>query len=141
MFRRRASKLSIFRWSSLGTRLAPHPDMIFITIYIVVNITLALSAWSNAGVGGGISVFTIGVIAFCSGAGLRGSFYYAWQQISAATMAALVCMAVATGIGAGFSAELFGVELNGSLWGWLGFLASFVVNPENCRSWTALRPI
>jgi hypothetical protein len=115
--------------------------MIFITIYIVVNITLALSAWANAGVGGVLSALTIGLVTFCSGAGLRGSFYYSWQQISGATMATLFCMAIATWIGTGFSAELFHVELNGSIWAWLGFSASFVVNPGHARRWTVLRSL
>ena len=115
--------------------------MIFITIYIVVNITLAVSAWASAGAGGAISVLTIGLVAFCSGAGLRGSFSYGWQQISRATMAAIFCMGIATWIGAGFSAELFRVELSGSIWGWLALFASFVVNPGHSRKWTALKSI
>jgi hypothetical protein len=122
-------------------QFARFPDMSFITIYIVVNITLALSAWANDAASGLIFALTIGLVAFGSGAGLRGSFYNGWQQISAATMATIFCMGIATLIGAEFSAALLSVELSGSMWGWLGFLASFVVNPGHSRTWTALRSI
>jgi hypothetical protein len=114
--------------------------MIFITIYAVFSITLAVSAWANA-VASGLSLLTIALIAFCSGAGLRGSFYYGYQQISAATMATLTCMAIATWIGQGFTAQLFGIELSGSVWGWLGFIVAFIVNPGHCGRWTALKSI
>jgi hypothetical protein len=107
--------------------------MIFITVYVVVSATLGLSAWGNEGVGGGVSILAIGVLAFFSGAGLRGSFYYGCQQISGAAMAAVLCLATATWIGEGFRAQLFGLELNGSLWGWIGFFAAFVCNPGGAR--------
>src|SRR5262245_58881165 len=99
--------------------------MIFLALYAVFSITLAVSASAN-GVASGLSLLTIALIAFCSGAGLRGSFYYGYYQRSAAAMATLVCMAIATWIGQSFTAQLFGIELTGSLWGWLGFFVAFV---------------
>jgi hypothetical protein len=113
--------------------------MIFLAVYILVSLSITLSAGANAGVGAGLSVLTISLIAFCCGAALRGSFYYGYQQISAVAMATIVCMAIATWLGQGFAAQLFGVELGGSLWGWLGFIAAFVVNPGHSRTFTALK--
>src|SRR5262245_24822054 len=113
--------------------------MIFLLVYILGSVSVTLSAWANAGVRGALSVPTIALIAFCSGAGLRGSFQYGYQRISGATMGTMVCMAIATWLGQGFRAELFGIELSGSLWGWLGFLAAVAVNPGHSRGFTALK--
>ena len=115
--------------------------MIFLIVYTLISLSLILSAWANAGVGSGMAVLTIVLVAFCSGAGLRASFYYGYQQISAATMATMVCMAIATWLGQGFTAQVFGVELTGGLWGWIGFSASFVANPGHSRKFTALKSV
>jgi hypothetical protein len=119
----------IFQRLASGTSFAVFPGMIFIAVYSVLSIAVAVSAWGNDGLGGAASVLAIGLMAFFSGAGLRGSFYYGWQQISGAAMAAILCVTTATVIGDDFLAQLFGIELSGSEWAWFGFLAAFICNP------------
>ena len=113
--------------------------MLFITVYIVMSFLLGLSAWENEGIGAALCILTIGVLGFFSGAGLRGSLYYGWQQISGATMAAILCVTTASFIGEAFSAQLFGIELSGSEWAWFGFLAAFICNPGRAGHYWAAR--
>ena len=108
--------------------------MIFITVYIVLSIALALSAWADAGLSGRVSILTIGILSFFSSASLRGSLYCGWHQIPGAAMATIICVATATFIGEVISAQLFGVELSGSEWAWCGFFSRVYLQSRRSRT-------
>jgi hypothetical protein len=83
-----------------------------------------------AGLSAGLSAFGTSILSFFAGAGLKGSLYGTrWQKVAGAS-AALVFMLLAHWLGGGFSVHIFGIDLTGTEWGWIGFIICLLFTPK-----------
>lgn len=114
-----------------------------INIYIVLSIAIAGWAMFHGAIHPGIDALIACLLFIAAGGGLKSSLWSGEpsRKIGGPVVALLIC-ALADWIAMGFSASLFGYDLSGPVWGWIGFAITFVftgkplitVNQENPRS-------
>ena len=96
-----------------------------IYMYVLISMVIAFTAFS-AGWRAGLSAIGTSFFAFVAGAGLRGGLYGTTRQKVAGLGLAVGLMSIAHWIGQGFSVHVFGYDLTGTQWGWLGFVICFL---------------
>ncbi len=96
----------------------------------MVSIVVIITAYNTAGLSPGLSALGTSFLSFFSGAGLRGSLYGTRGQKFAGGSAAIIFMAIAHWIGAGVWVHIYGIDLAGSEWGWIGFFICLLFMPK-----------
>ena len=102
--------------------------------YIVVSGFIAWSALAS-GIYPAIATGLTVIVAIVGGSGLKGGMHM-WRMEDVplygkliGIAAAAVCLLLALWLGRGFSAQLFGYTISGSLYGLIGFVISFLFVP------------
>jgi len=101
-----------------------------IYLYWLFSIIVVVTAFNAAGLSAGLSAFGTSILSFFAGGGLKGSLYGTRGQKVVGAMAALVFMSIAHWLGAGFSVHIFGIDLTGTEWGWIGFVICLLLTPK-----------
>ena len=96
-----------------------------IYIYVLISLVIAFTTFS-AGWRAGLSAIGTSFFAFVAGAGLRGGLYGTTRQKVAGLGLAVGLMSITHWVGQGFSVHVFGYDLTGTQWGWLGFVICFL---------------
>jgi hypothetical protein len=105
-----------------------------IFLYLIASIVVAISAGGKAGIETGIFVFLASALALIAGGGLKASIWYGdrGQKIAGPIIAAAI-MGVSLWAARGFSVQLFGYYLSGTLWSIIGATVCFVfANKKLC---------
>ena len=104
--------------------------MFIIYLYWLFSIVIVITAFNAAGLSPGLSASGTSILSFFAGGGLKGSLYGTLGQKLAGGSIALVLMGVAHWLGAGFSVHIFGIDLTGTEWGWIGFIICLLLTPK-----------
>jgi len=106
-----------------------------ISIYLLLSLAIALTGWLDAGFTVGLSAIGTSVLSISAGGGLKASLLWGdkAQKIGGPLIAAIV-MALALWISRGFSVQLSGYILSGTMWGWIGFVICFVFASKKLAS-------
>jgi hypothetical protein len=98
-----------------------------IFIYIILSVIIAGSALLKVGFGVGFYAFAASALALVAGGGLKASLWYGDKaQKIAGPIIATVIMAVALWLASGFSAQLFGYAVSGTMWCIVGAAVCFI---------------
>ena len=98
-----------------------------ITIYLFLSAAIAITGAVKAGILVGLSAFGASFLAVVAAGGLKfGLFWGDRAQKIGIPIIAVLLLALAYWISAGFSAQLFGVALSGEAWAIIGALVGFV---------------
>ena len=106
-----------------------------ILIYVWFTFFIAISAVYNAGWAAGFYAFATSLIFIVVGASVKASVWWGDRaQKIGSPIVALLPLALAQWLSSGFSAQMFGYHLTGSLWGWIGFAICFVFTNKRLAS-------
>ena len=96
-----------------------------IYMYVLISLVIAFTAFS-AGWRAGLSAIGTSFFAFVAGAGFRRGLYGTTRQKVAGLGLAVGLMSITHWVGQGFSVHVFGYDVTGMAWGWLGFAICFL---------------
>jgi hypothetical protein len=93
-----------------------------IYVYLVATVLVAGSAAIKVGWAPGLYAALVGILSFIAGGGLKASVLWGSraQKIGGTFVAGLIVV-LAQWLSSGFSVRLFHYQLDGSMWGWIGF--------------------
>jgi hypothetical protein len=112
-------------------------ELLFLPILVfgIASLIVVVSAWSNAGTSAGFRAAGASVLAIVAGGGLKAALWWGHplQKLSGLVIAAGL-MAVVWWLSLGFSVQLFGQYLSGTLWAVCGFCVVFVFTTKELAS-------
>lgn len=101
-----------------------------IYIYWMFGLVIIITVYTNTGWQAALSALAGVGFAFLAGAGLKGSLYGTKAQKLAGLALAVVMISLAHWIGQGFSVHVFGYDLTGTEWVWIGFAICLLFTPK-----------
>lgn len=99
--------------------------MLIIFVYVVLSVTLAISAGAHAGLMVGLAFAGGSVLGISAGGGLRASLLGSTSQKVWGSVIAVVVLALGLWLGTRFAAQFFGYNVSGPVWVLIGAVVVF----------------